>query len=77
MPIKNVIFSVFRWKAPINYTNNTEFKFYYTIVRNYTTFWVKEASGPLVWISHATAVTSSNWLMLIGSATFIIIRTTF
>lgn len=47
--LKNSVIA--KWKAPYYLTNNTEFRFYYTVVREFNTFWVRQESQTLLYRS--------------------------
>ena len=52
--LKNSVIA--KWKAPFYLTNNTEFRFYYTVVREFNTFWTRQESQTVLYRSGVEAV---------------------
>jgi hypothetical protein len=56
--LKNSIIA--KWKAPYTLANNTELRFYYTVVRDFNTFWVRQESQAVIYHSGAEAVAAQG-----------------
>jgi hypothetical protein len=47
-------------------TNNTEFRFYYTVVREFNTFWIRQESQTVLYRSGAAEAALANVAALLA-----------
>jgi hypothetical protein len=72
--LKNSVIA--KWKAPYYLTNNTEFRFYYTVVREFNTFWVRQESQTVMFRSGAESVVAQTAAILGGLFFTLVLRRT-
>jgi hypothetical protein len=59
--LKNLVSA--KWKAPYTLANNTKLRFYYTVVHEFNTFWVRQESRAVIYHSGAEAVAAQGLLL--------------
>lgn len=72
--LKNSVIA--KWKAPYYLTNNTEFRFYYTVVREFNTFWVKQESQTVLYRSGSENLAAQTVAVLAGLVFTLVLRKT-
>jgi hypothetical protein len=72
--LKNSVIA--KWKAPYYLTNNTEFRFYYTVVREFNTFWVRQESQTVLYRSGSENLAAQTVAVLAGLVFTLVLRRT-